>query len=716
MKIRAVRSLATSVFALVLAAPALAQSPHDPARLFPHEAAIETSGEGALHRLALTAEVLERARPDLSDVRIHDAQGREVPFLVDSGARPWPSDGGLPSFAVAPLSVERRIEEGESLAPTWREVLALAPPGETVEGARWIVSVESNRGAFVRTIVVTHVDGEARTELARGSIYRFGDPLRERVSIELPALPVATTPAPTLVVELSGEGGYLEPQIRFTATRAPVHPPTLALPVTELGRQSREGSTWIELSRPVGVAPDRLRVITPSAHFHRVVRVLDLAQGQAPREIGRGEVFRVRELAGAEELSIELAPARGESLRVEVIDGDSPPLADLSFEAIVRQPVLVFSAPGSNATLRFGGGRARAPRYDLARFAGTMVGEALASLGAREAILGAVRANPRFDDGPALRFAMRAGRAPELARFTHFAPVRVEDAPEGLTRLRLPPAVLAIAAVDLSDVRIVDAEGRQWPYLRAPHEERDLVAASAADPVVDDRRSTYVITPPVARARVDRLVLHTSAPYLSRPYVLCGIDDDGRRVELTRGSLSRAPDEVSPIEIALSSVRVSRLELEIEDGSDAPIELSRVELSIPSPSLFLAAPRGDYRLFVGDAEASAPEYEIARAADLVLAVRATDGEVGAPEANPAHVEPPWYEAADLSTWIVWAVLLFAVLALGLVTLRLARTAPSEPPGAAPEKAEPPASNDEPDDTDGDPPKAASGGGTTPLSF
>lgn len=711
MKIRALAIL----LSLACAAPASAQpSPHDPARLFPHEAAIETSGEyGALHRLALPAEVLERARPELSDVRIHDAEGRDVPYLVDSGARAWPRDGALPDFAAAPSSVARRIEDGESLAPTWREILEVAPPGQAPEGARWIVSVESSRASFVRTVVVRAIEGDARTELARGSVYRFRDPLRERLWIALPPLPAG---AGRLEVELAGEGGYLEPSLRFTATREPVSPPTLALTLSELARQTREGTTVVELARPPGALPDRLRVITPSPHFHRVVRVLDLAQGQAPREIGRGEVFRVRELAGAEELVVELSRARGERLRIEVIDGDSPPLAELAFEAMVRQPVLLFSAPDTPSTLRFGGGRARAPRYDLARFAGTLLGDTLAALGAREASLGAVRPNPRFDDGPALRFAMRPGRVEELARFTHVAPVRVEDSPEGLTRLRLPPAVLALAQTELADVRVVDGEGRQWPYLRAPHEERDVVAGSAEAPSVGDRRSTYVITPPVSRARVDALVLYTEAPYLSRPYVVRGIDDDGRRVELTRGTLHRAPDEASPLEITLHGVRVSRLELEIEDGNDAPIELGRVELSIPSPSLFLAAPRGDYRLLVGDAEAAAPDYEIARAADLVLSVQAADGEVGAPEANPAHVTPPWYESAELSTWIVWAVLLLAVIVLGLVTLRLARAAPEAPPAPSAPPSEAPPEAGEEDDAGDEPPQAASGGGTKPLSF
>ena len=711
--------LATMIASLSTAA---AQSPNDPARLFPHEAPITIAGSpGELHRMPLTAEVLERARPDLADVRVHDEGGQEVAFLVDAGSRAWPRDAALGWGAVTPLAVERRIEEGESLAPIWREVLRVPPPGTGPEGARWILELTSPRASFVRTVVVRFVDGENVIELVRGSVYRFDDPVRERLTLPLPTLPAALTPAPVIEIEIFGEGGYLEPAVHFQATREPLSAPTLTLPLVEISesrggpreasRERRGGSTWIELERPVGIAPDRLRIITSTGNFHRLMRVLDVAQGEPPREIGSASVFRVSELEGAELLEIDLGAARGETLRVEIVDGDSPPLAELTLEAVVRQPVLVFAPPDGAVTLRFGGGRARAPRYDLRYFAGTTMGEAMAA-SRPLATLGAMRPNPRFDAGPALRFAMRAGRPVELASYTHLAAVTVSDAPEGLTELRLPPAALAFARFDLADVRVVDAEGRQWPYLWAQEQTHELVAAGVSAPDVDDPRSTFTITPPVERARIDRVLVHTPEPYLSRSYVLRGIDDDGRRVELAQGYFSRQPaDEATPLEIRLAPTRASRLELEVEDGSDAPIALERVELGIVSPSLYLAAPDGDYRLAVGDADASRPEYEIERARALVLAVRAGRGEVGEPSTNPAHVEPLWYESADLSTWLVWALLILAVLVLGIVTLRLARSEPSDPPpptppdvpGAPPEGGEPPASG-------------GGGEGTEPVAF
>ncbi len=718
------RTLATllTLASLIVTAPALAQAPHDARRLFPFEAPISDVGSpGSMARVALPAEVMARARPDLSDVRIHDEGGNEVAYVVGSGVSPWPREAFAASFVVPAVSVERRIENGDSLAPIWREVVRVAPPGSVAEGSQWSLALESSRPSFVRTAVVRFVDGRDAIELARASVFRLADPLRERTAIALPPLPTATSPAPLIEVEIWGEGGYVEPEIRFVETRAAEEVTTLDVPLVEVSRESREGTTVIELTRPAGVVPDRIRLRTTSANFYRTIQVTDASHAYVAVPIGRGSVYRVREIEGAEELEVEVQPASGETLRIAIADGDSPSLEGVTIEAVVRQPVLAFEVPSTTATLRFGGGRVRAPRYDLAALSGTRLGDALHGVGAL-ASLGPVRDNPRFDAGPALGFAMRPGRAVDVARYTHVADLRVGETPEGASRVRLPLSVLAAARVDLADLRIVGADGRQWPYLVAPAEESDVVRAQVAAPEPTDRGSRYVITPPADRARADRIVLHTDAPFLSREYVVSGIDDDGRRVTIGSGMLSRRPeDEPTPIEIGLTPTRVSRIELNIVDLDDAPIALSEVDLSAPSPTLYLAAPAGEYRVLVGDPEAEAPRYELAGALDLVLSTQAGDAEIGAASANPAHVEPRWYQRADLSTWLVWGLLIFAVLALGLLTLRLARTEPAPAPSAPPEAdAKPndgekkPESDEEKPASDDEPPKG--GGSTEPLSF
>src|SRR5207245_7656330 len=87
--------------------------------------------------------------------------------------------------------------------------------------------------------------------------------------------------------------------------------------------------------------------------------------------LGSGTIYRVEALVPVGDQEVALRPARGDRLRVEIDDGDSPALERPAFAAVIRQPSLIFSAApgragGAFGTLRFGGGRAHAPRYDLA--------------------------------------------------------------------------------------------------------------------------------------------------------------------------------------------------------------------------------------------------------------------------------------------------------------------------------------------------------------
>ncbi|MEZ4337635.1 MAG: hypothetical protein R3B82_13535 [Sandaracinaceae bacterium] len=507
-------------------------------------------------------------------------------------------------------------------------------------------------------------------------------------------------------MQLMGEGGYLEPSVALVVLRDPVDPPVLTLPLTELDRVGRDGTTVLEVARPTGIVVDRIRLVTDSHFFDREVRVLDLREGESAREVGRGAVFRVRELAGAERLEIDVGRAVGDRLRIEIDDGDSPALEGLRFEADVRQPALVLASDGAPLTLRFGGGRAQAPRYDLARLLGTRLGDRILAASLPEARLGEAVENPRFDDGPALRFAMRPGRAPEASRFRTAATLTVTNATEGLSRVRLPASVIAAAQDDLDDVRIVDADGAQWPYLRGAEAEDPL--ALRAERSETDGRSVYALALPVGRARIGRLELATDAPYVSRPFTLYSVDAEGARSVLVRGRLEREPREARPLVVAWSPRSVERLVLEVEDGSDAPLELGEVTAYAVSPTLYLAAPDGTYRVLVGDPAAGPPSYEIEAARALVLSVRAADAAVADAAPNPAYEPPSFWSGADPSAWIVWAVLLVAVLLLGALTLRVVRQGSDdgggdEPPGPPPKEAPPT-------------PDGAKGGGTAPLEF
>ena len=54
-------------------------------RLFPQQAAVFVVPPGGLARLKVPAEVLAAVGPDLSDLRLFDRRGREVPYVIDTG-------------------------------------------------------------------------------------------------------------------------------------------------------------------------------------------------------------------------------------------------------------------------------------------------------------------------------------------------------------------------------------------------------------------------------------------------------------------------------------------------------------------------------------------------------------------------------------------------------------------------------------------------------
>lgn len=656
---------------LSVAVPASAQDEADLVPLFPREAPVVLSGPG-LTRLPLPAEVLRGARQDLADVRLFDAEDREVPFLIDSGARPVapaPPTVAAIDARTLELSTTEAARPG-GLGPAVRETYLIEVP----DGA-WDLVVVTPRSHFVRHVSV-YDDTRGGVRLASGSVFRLPSPAQEQTRIGLPAgLPRV------LRVVVDGTERPLEAAFRFEAARAEEVPETFEVRLAEVARRRDGAKTVVELARPLGIVPTALRIETATPMLDRPVVVRDGGQGARAGVIGRATALRIPDLA-VDERAIRVEPASGDRLVVTIDDGGSPPLEALTFAAIVERPAIVFHARDP-VTLRFGGARAHAPGYDLARFAGTTLGRSILVGGeAREAALGAIRDNPRFDPRPALEFAMRPGPAIDPRRSTHYRALRVDAAPEGLSRLQLGPDEVAHARADLGDVRIVDADDHTWPYLL---EREGIVAEVPVHPAVprrEGRATRYLIPLPAASLLASELSLAPRAAYVDRAYRVYGrielpelrrarAREGDDEVLLGEGRLVRRPGDESPLCIPLASHRVVEMWLVIEDGDDPPLAFDSAALSMPTADLYLVAPPGDYRLLVGDAESPAARHEIARARDLVHAVQATPITArGRLEENPRYLPR---DTGLLPTALLWIAIVLAVLVLAFLTIRLART-------------------------------------------
>jgi hypothetical protein len=646
---------------------------------------------GRLARLLLSAPVLAATRPDLSDLRLLDAGGREVPFVVDrdAGLR-RPVAGVERAPAVVRAASQEQVIRDQTIV-LYREAYELAPPprewgaGADPDGRATVaLRVESPRSRFVKRLRVEPTGaGSAPALLDDESLFRIPDPLRERVRFEVASV------AEPVRVSLEGEdGGWLEPTFAWERLTELADAPadgTVDLPLEVVSRSSQEGVTRWVVTRPRGAVPLALVLDTSTPLFRRPVAVSDHGSGVARRVLVRGEAWRV---GPAEERLVLPWPAAsrplGSQLEIVVEDGDSPPLADLGVALRLARPALLFAAGTSPRTLLWGGGRARAARYDVASLIPDLpatgvqagIGRSLLDQSAvLDATLGPAEPNPRFDPVSPLAFAMAPGRALDQRRFTHRRALTAPPAPAGLYRLTLSAADQAVLRPDLGDLRIVDAEGRQRPYLLVPDAGRERFAVRF-DASHREDETVLRLALPSAPVTVRTAVLEIADAFFDRPYsVEATLDGSSDRVEVARGRLRREQGETATIALELPDRRVRALDLRIADGSDPPLRVERVELETPAPVVLFPAAAGAYVALLGDAEAAAPRYELESARGLVQAVESAAVERGPLEANEAlGLVARLRRGTGLERILLGFALAVAVIVLTTLTLRLASPA------------------------------------------
>lgn len=660
-----------------LAAPLLAsaQTPHVES-LYPQQAAIRSNHVG-LVRLPLTADVIAGCRPDLSDLRVFQ-NGREVSYYVDAEGRAQDVPAAMHALDILEAErVERPVAGGPSRMV---ERYTIGLPSEASQRERWTLSIRGTQARFVRRVVVhaADEDGTLRRELARGTIFRLPRPRAERSELTIPS-----TDASRIVVEIEGDGFYVEPSFQLIGRAEPVDPQDLELPLEELSRSTRGAVTTIRLRRPRGFVPDRLVVETSARTFHVSMTVRD-ATGDGERIVGNQDIFRVADLPEAESLEIPVQTTNGEVLEVDVHaqDGEVP---QFTLTGVVRQPALIFDHD-FGAVLRFGGGRARKPDYGIAS---VLAGRALSGRDIPNAELGALERNPDFDPAPALAFAMHPGRPVDRRAYEHSQRLTVPSSPEGLIRVVPLPETLAAVDPDRNDLRIVDAENRQWAFIEGAPQvvgvERTLTGTPYEQPEdgyldIAQPATRYEVPLPAAPLFVQYVTITPPAEYVDRDVTLLGVAEwTEEPYILATGRLVVRPDTRNQaLELSVSSARLTSLELIISDGDDAPLRELNVELGYPTTPLYMPAPEGEYEILVGALDADRPVYELASARDLIFSVSAVDADLGELSDN-AQYEPPSAYSRDL--WkdiLLWAVLILGVLALLVLTLRSAEHNPLKP--------------------------------------
>jgi hypothetical protein len=293
------------------------------------------------------------------------------------------------------------------------------------------------------------------------------------------------------------------------------------------------------------------------------------------------------------------------------------------------------------------------------------------------ATLGPIRPNPLYDAAPALAFAMRAGAPIETERLEWRRPIVVPEAPNGLSRLVLEAGDLARAQPDLSDVRIVDGDGRQWPFLIDTGLPPMRIGLFTEPLPAENGASRWKLHPQDGPLEVVRIELGIDAPFFDRPFRLLTTDANGRDRVLAQGRLRRDAQRPAAAQIALPpGTRVDEMVLAVDDGNDAPLTLQRAWADVKTAALLVAAPAGQYALLLGDPAASAPRYELASVRELIGVMTSSPIKSQPIVKNPAFSQTARVAAGDLpKQTIVWTVLVLAVVVLGVLTLRATRKSP-----------------------------------------
>ncbi len=284
---------------------------------------------------------------------------------------------------------------------------------------------------------------------------------------------------------------------------------------------------------------------------------------------------------------------------------------------------------------------------------------------------------------PDLRAVMRPAAVLDPGAFTHRIALAVRASPEGVSRLRLTPEVLALARPDLGDVRVVDPASRQWPYIIKAGAVQQLVDITLAPPVLARGTSRYEVLLPAWPAQIDELLIRVDREYLDRPYHLVGkpANEGSAERTLASGRITRRVGEAAQAAIPVPSVRVSELALVIEDGDDAPLPLTKARAAFTVPDLLLVAPSGEYALLVGDPNATTPRYDLARAREAILGATAGVIETGPLGPSPSYrvAVTEGKEGGGAEQIALWGSLGLAVVVLAGLALKMARQEKGKPP-------------------------------------
>ena len=466
-------------------------------------------------------------------------------------------------------------------------------------------------------------------------------------------------------------------------------PPPLTAPLTVERRPSEPGRSRYRMKLPGARLP--IVAIELQIDGGHVLRDASLFQSRLegnhaiPAPVGRARIKRVvRDGIAADSLRIPVSGVAEAELELLVEDGANAPLSLSGATAVFAElPWIYLETDGAALVARYGNASLRAPVYDL-----EAVRDRIDVTRLPEARWGAPRANTLTTSSPLEPALPSFGASIDAAGFRHVRSVPAGDAQ--LVALVLDAAVLAQSegpAGSFADVRVLDAENRQIPYLLERRDEPlsiDLGIRPVSDDVAELQAdggnwSSYIIELPHAHLPHARLVVETSGRVFRRR-VQVGVEREPDRRRRDRWFDVLASDvwahadrqnAAAPLTLALPRTPSRTIVLSVDEGDNQPLPITRARLLLPSYRLRFYRPSGAHlRLAYGRDDLAPPRYDLALLTPYVMGVDAR--EVTAALESPLSSDRP---ASFVSPRVFWVVLTAAVLVLLAMIARLALREP-----------------------------------------
>ncbi|HEX6086554.1 MAG TPA: DUF3999 family protein, partial [Thermoanaerobaculia bacterium] len=460
---------------------------------FSHERPVTPGARGA-NRLDVDVTLLAGAQNDLRDLRLLDAQQREIGYLlVTPDAQPrWSNARLLP------------------IAPTRKTSGFEADFGRAMTIDR--VRLDGITAPFLKRVTVEGSGDRARwTLLADATVFDLPEQELRRTEIDF-------TPGAYRYLRFVWDDRSSAPVTAGSVSArehdSAARPEPLRFAATFVKRASEPGKSRYRITLPGSRLPiTHLEIEVAGGNVFRTARVTEPRLGRGivePQDLGTSKLKRTeRDGAVAAEMSIPMAEASGRQLDLEIDDANNPPLPITAIRArLAPQPWIYFESPdGAPLTARYGNATVLPPLYDLEAYRSYVSTKEVAlakwgDVGRASARLGEGRAEAR----PTFGSVIETGQF-RVSR-------RVPDA-TGLSVLLLDAHVLAHSN-ELRDLRLADAQGRQVPYLVEHRAEPLTLQLALSARAASGSKSTYRIELPYANLPAGTLVLTTSARVFDR--------------------------------------------------------------------------------------------------------------------------------------------------------------------------------------------------------